>query len=106
MFGLYNKGEANLGFVLKGFDGGDQADTAHRGVRAIRELLSVLLQLAQESTVTKVLGAGVKVEARGYFANAFLIISEPNIIHEKITVFLCRYQVMLKNLFGHCGGNC
>lgn len=83
VFGLYNKGEANLGFVLKGFDGGDQL-TLRIGRKGYKgTVIGAVAVLAQESTVTKVLGAGREGGGSRGICERFLIISEPNIIHEK-----------------------
>ena len=83
VFGLYNKGDANLGFVLKGFDGGDQL-TLRVGRNGYRgTVIGSVAVLAQESTVTKVLSAGRDGAGSRGICERFLIISEPNIIHEK-----------------------
>lgn len=83
VFGLYNKGEANLGFVLKGFDGGDQL-TLRVGRKGYKgTVIGSVAVLAQESTVTKVLSAGRDGAGSRGICERFLIISEPNIIHEK-----------------------
>lgn len=83
VFGLYNKGEANLGFVLKGFDGGDQL-TLRVGRNGYKgTVIGSVAVLAQESTVSKVLSAGRDGAGSRGICERFLIISEPNIIHEK-----------------------
>lgn len=83
VFGLYSKGEANLGFVLKGFDGGDQLSlrVGRKGYKGT--VIGSVAVLAQESTVTKVLGAGRDGGNSRGICERFLIISEPNIIHKK-----------------------
>lgn len=85
VFGLNygSTGLANLGFVLKGFDGGDQL-TLRVGRQGYKgTVVGSVAVLAQESTVSKVLSAGRDGGGSRGICERFLILSEPNIIHQK-----------------------
>ncbi len=84
VFGVnYGDGSANMGFVLKGFDGGDQL-TLRVGRKGYRgTVIGSVAVLAQESMVTTILNAGRSGGGSRGVCERFLIISEPNIIHEK-----------------------
>jgi len=84
VFGLiYGKGDSNLGFILKGFDGGDQL-TLRVGRKGYRgTVIGCVAVLAQESTVSTILSAGRDAGKSRGLCERFLILSEPNIIHEK-----------------------
>ena len=80
----YNpNGLANMGFVLKGFDGGEQL-TLRVGRKGYRgTVVGSVAVMAQESTVTNILRAGREGGGSRGICERFLILSEPNIIHKK-----------------------
>jgi len=84
VFGMnYGNGQANLGFVLKGFDGGDQL-TLRVGRKGYRgTVIGCVAVLAQESTVMAVLSAGRTGGGSRGICERFLSMWEPNIIHQK-----------------------
>jgi len=84
VFGLnYSNGTANLGFMLKGFDGGNQK-TLRMGRQGYSgEVFGSVAVLAQESTVATILRTGRSDAGSRGMCERFLLLNEPNIIHEK-----------------------
>lgn len=77
----YGEGTANLGVVLKGWDGSYQ-NTGRIGRQGHSgQLIGAVAVLAQESTVRAVLQAGRNESGSRGVCERFMILSEPNMIH-------------------------